>query len=273
MWLESIRTGGMQADEVQASGTGKAVRRKGEPKRVIMTQAVYGRKRRVKGGEEPAGKRGGDGTGKRRRGAALLMLALALQLAGCSATELENRCFPMIAAVDYKDGQVDFAYGFPQPSQDENTDGGAEQTDVPMKEGASFREAYESYGRELDKKADCNHLKVIVLSEALLEQEEVFSQMIEYLQKSELFPRNTFVCVTEDIGELMETENNLSTDIGSYLETFLQTHEKERDAELVNLGTVLDESENHIKALQLPYLKVEDDAILWDGDYVLKFSY
>lgn len=165
---------------------------------------------------------------------------------------------------------MDFAYGFPQPSQDENTDQEASQTDAPMKEGSSFREAHENYKQELDKKADCNHLKVFVLSEAFMQQEEMLAQMIEYLQRSELFPRNTFVCVTDDVEALMKSEKDLSTDLGSYLETFLQNHEPERDSELVNLGTVLDESENHIKTLQLPYLTVEKDAVLWDGYYVLR---
>lgn len=200
---------------------------------------------------------------------AVFIAALSLQIAGCSATELENRCFPMMAVVDYQEGQVEFTYGFPELSQKENTDVEESKVDAPMTGGSSFREAHENYKQELDKKADCNHLKVLVLSEAFLKQQEAFSQMIEYLQKSELFPRNSYVCVTDDVGALMESEQSLPTDIGSYLETFLQNHEPERDSELVNLGTVLDESENHIRTLQLPYLTVEEDAVLWDGYYVL----
>lgn len=200
---------------------------------------------------------------------AVVAVALSLQMIGCSATELEDRCFPMLAAADYKDGQVEFAYGFPQLSQKENTDVEESKVDAPMTPGASFREAYENYKQELDKKADANHLKVFVLSEAFLQQEDVMAQTIEYLQQSELFPRNTYVCVTDDIGALMKSEKNLPTDVGSYLENFLKNHEPERDVDLVNLGTVLDESENHIKTLQLPYLKVKEDAVLWDGYYVL----
>ena len=41
---------------------------------------------------------------------------------GCSATELEDRCFPMMAVVDEKDGQISFGYGFPKLSQKDNTD-------------------------------------------------------------------------------------------------------------------------------------------------------
>lgn len=202
----------------------------------------------------------------------LLVLAAgfaALTLSGCSATELENRCFPMLAVVDYDGKQVKFAYGFPQLSQKENTDVEESKVDAPMTEGASFREAYENYSGELDKKADCNHLKALVFSEAFLQQTDMRDQMIDYLQESELFPRNVYVCVADDPKALMEAEKSLPTDVGSYLETYLQNQEPQKDAKLVNLGTVLDESENHQKAVQLPYLTTEDDAVLWDGYYVL----
>ena len=37
-----------------------------------------------------------------------LVLSVQQLLCGCSATELEDRCFPMIAVVDEKDGQISF---------------------------------------------------------------------------------------------------------------------------------------------------------------------
>ena len=46
-----------------------------------------------------------------------LVLSVQQLLCGCSATELEDRCFPMMAVVDEKDGQISFGYGFPKLSQ------------------------------------------------------------------------------------------------------------------------------------------------------------
>ena len=39
-----------------------------------------------------------------------LVLSVQQLLCGCSATELEDRCFPMMAVVDEKDGQISFGY-------------------------------------------------------------------------------------------------------------------------------------------------------------------
>lgn len=201
--------------------------------------------------------------------AALFVVVAALQLAGCSATELENRCFPMLAVVDYDGEQVQFAYGFPKPGEKENSNADEAKEQAPMTGGASFREAYEEYNRELDKKADSNHLKALVFSEEFLQQKDMLDQMIDFLQESELFPRNVYVCVVDDPKALMEAEESLPSDVGSYLETYLQNQEPFKDAKLVNLGTVLDESENRIKTVELPYLTTEDDTVQWDGCYVL----
>lgn len=208
-----------------------------------------------------------DKLNKRKCLVCVCAVLVSLQMAGCSATELEDRCFPMMAVVDYRINQVEFAYGFPQLSQKENTDVEESKVDAPMTPGADFVSAHERYRKELDKKADCNHMKVLVLSEEFMQQSDVYAQTIEYLQQSELFPRNVYVCVTDDIAELLKTESDLPTDLGSYLETYLNNHEPESDAELVNLGTLIDESENHIKTLQLPYLTVEEGAILWDRSF------
>ena len=61
-------------------------------------------------------------------------------LAACTATELEDRCFPMMAAVDYRDGQVDFAYGFPQLSLKDKTDLDAGTVNISMTAGGNFAE-------------------------------------------------------------------------------------------------------------------------------------
>lgn len=197
----------------------------------------------------------------------ILIVVMLMQISGCSATELEDRCFPMLAVVDYRLGQVQFAYAFPELSQKDATDTEEAKVDAPMTAGADFKEAVSASTLELDKKADCNHMKVFVLSSTFLKQEGVYENMIEYLQQQELFPRNTYVCVTNDVTALFDTEEALPTDLGSYLEEYLKNHEKEHDSELINLGTLMDESENHVKTLELPLLTMEEGAILWKENY------
>lgn len=210
--------------------------------------------------------------GIRRYPALCLALALLLPLAGCSAVELEDRCFPMLAAVDYRVGQIAFAYGFPELSLKDDTDTDEAKVDAPAVLGRDFLSAVESCNGQLDRQADCNHLKVLVISGELLGQREAFSDMLRELRESELFPRNVYVCVTDDLTALRDAEPALPTDLGSYLEDFLMNHEKEHGGALVTLGTLLDETQNRSKTLYLPRLCAKDGAIRWEEDVTLDMT-
>lgn len=209
------------------------------------------------------------GCGKRL---AAVLLTAVLQLAACSATELENRCFPMLAVADYRVGLVEFCYGFPELSQKDNTDVEESKVQAAMVQGSDFASALGNYDRQLDKKADCNHLKVLLIGQEMMEEGGACADMLRYLRDNGQFPRNIYVCVTPDVGELLETEETLPTDMGSYLQTFLQNHEKEHGGPLVTLGSILDETENRSKVLQLPFLTVREGAIIWESEWKMDMT-
>ena len=198
-----------------------------------------------------------------RTGLAGLLISLVCNLTSCSATELEDRCFPMMAIADLREDQICFAYGFPELSQKDNTDMEAADVAVPTTEGKSFAEALDAYEKKLSNLVDCNHMKVFVIGKALLEDDGRLSETIKYLRESEVFPRNIYVCVTDDMEALLEVQDDLPEDVGSYLEKFLQHHEPDRQIKLTNLGTLLDEQMNQRLSLELPYIMVEADAIVW----------
>ena len=95
-------------------------------------------------------------------------MIIACNMSACNATELEDRCFPMMAITDVRLEKVRFAYGFPELSQKDNTDIKEADVGVPLTEGGNFAEALDVYEQELSNLADCNHMKVLVLGESLL---------------------------------------------------------------------------------------------------------
>ena len=214
------------------------------------------------------------GKAKRKRSVVngiLLVFCLAgtMQLTGCGATELEDRCFPMMAAVDKDDTQILFSYGFPELSQKENTDLAEAKVNAAMSSGANFAEALHVYEGQLSKAADCNHMKVLVIGQQFAEDEAHFTEMLSYLREKELYPRNTYVCFTDTADDLYAIEENLPEDLGAYIEAYLQNHESEKQIRLLNLGILLDEQLNQRQVLQFPYLTVRDQAIVWESNYVI----
>ena len=196
-----------------------------------------------------------------------LVLSVQQLLCGCSATELEDRCFPMMAVVDEKDGQISFGYGFPKLSQKDNTDLEEARVNIAPVTGKTMESCVQTYDSRLEKLADCNHMKVLVFGENLMEDTGRYADVLSYLKQTGLFPRNIYVCVAEDPLALFETEEDLPQDLGSYLEQYLQNQESAGSGKLFKLGRLLDEKENHILQIMLPYLETEDHIIFWKTMY------
>lgn len=206
--------------------------------------------------------------GKVNKKVLVLIPFLLFFLGGCSATELEERCFPMAVLTDYRLGQVEVSYIFPALSQKENTDVEEAKVDAAMSKGDSFEEALLRFEEQLDKKVDTNHIKVLILGREELDCKNSYEDMLLYLQATGKIPRNALVCVADDLPGLLEIQEDLPTDLGSYVEQFLMNHEEEKNMELVNVGRLIDEGQNHKKTLKLPCLYVRDGAIVWDGFYL-----
>lgn len=194
----------------------------------------------------------------------LLIVGFAVFLMGCSSTELEERCFPMAATVGFEDGKVTFCAGFPKASNSAQGEEKSTEIKVSMVSAATFAESKTKYENHLNKEADYNHLKVLVLEDDLLENKVGYEDMLSYLAETEEFPRNTYVCVVDDVDDLLEMEKNLPQDLGSYLEEYLKSHEAKKD-KLLTLGDLLDEKENQAMVLYLPYLEVEENYVEWKG--------
>lgn len=193
-----------------------------------------------------------------------LALVMVFLLTGCSQTELEERCFPMLAAAGYEDRKVTFDMAFPRTGASESANATIEEIKAPMVKESTFEKSKKEYESHLNKLADYNHLKVFVIEEDLLQETEAFHKMLDYLAETESFPRNTYVCAVDDIDDLFQLGDKLPQDLGTYLEEYISKHE-EAKTHILTLGDLLDEKENQSMILYMPYLEVEENYVEWSG--------
>lgn len=198
----------------------------------------------------------------------IFIVLLSTGLLGCSATELEERCFPVVTLVGYEDGNVSYAVGFPSISSQGEEKSATNEISVPMVKEKNFLDSKTKYESRLNKLADYNHLKVMVLEEDFTEQILLYESMLDELSDTEEYPRNTYVCIVDDTEDLLELEKNLPKDLGTYLEEYLNNHERE-SGENLTLGDLIDEKENKRLVLYVPYLEVEDNFVEWAGYYAI----
>lgn len=210
--------------------------------------------------------------GRLRRGIinTLLIGCIATRITACTATELEERCFPLMVMADYENEaqEVVFDIGFPKLKDTGEEINAVDELQVQAAVTNSFAESKNAYEKNLNKKPDYNHLKVLVLGRALADHETAYNEMLDTLADAEDFPRNTYVCIVEDMDALRAVEEKLQQDLGTYLEEFLTNHE-EKKSRLLTLGDLLDEQENRLMILYAPYLKPKEGYVEWGGYYAI----
>ena len=184
-----------------------------------------------------------------------LLVSICVCFTACRTTELEERCFPMLVAAGYEDGKVTYGAAFSKEDVTQNAYFTAEN---------NFGESKSKYEKRLNKEADYNHLKILVLESDLLEKAAAYEGMLDYLAETEDFPRNTYVCAVDDIDDLYKLEKNISQDLGTYLEEYLKQQEDKKDR-LLTLGDLLDERANQTFVLYMPYFEVEENFVEWKG--------
>ena len=165
----------------------------------------------------------------------ILLLAVSLFTTGCAAVELEDKSFPLLVAVQVRQDTFEIIYD-PAPE---------------------------------NKVLDYNHVKVMVFEEEFLENPSLYEGLLEQIKEEQNFPRNAYVCVTEDADKLVAAGNLMAEDPGTYVEELLE-NDKVMDAEnLPTIGKLVDDTENRMMTWELAYLAVEKERIVWDGMYKL----
>ena len=209
---------------------------------------------------------------KRAKGAlaaGILCLCVGLNFSGCSVVELEDRSFPMLIALDEAEDGCRLIYKFQDLSEvtsgDSKKNGGSEQ-DVS---GGSFYEAMERYQEENGKYMDLNHVKVILLGRAFLENDRLYEDFLTVLADSPEISKNILVFVTEDAKALTDLGDEMEENLGTYLEGMLQGNPDMSDRHQVTLGTILNDWQDGRRNLLVPHLSAEEKLPVIDGCYVI----
>lgn len=179
-------------------------------------------------------------------GIALLVVCLS----GCANTELEKKEFPMLMAVEEeKDGMIAFNYAF------------AKANFPAFGTGSNFSAARESFEETVAGRIDVNHLKVFVMGTRLLNDKEQMADMLETLSREESYPRNAYICASNDIESLMDV--SLDNELGNYLVTYMDEHVEH----IVTLGDLLNSYQNGKTGIQIPDMEVEHKIIVFETYY------
>ena len=201
---------------------------------------------------------------KRRTKAAVGILAVlaaaSFLLTGCSARELESRCFPLVLEINVNDGQLVLGCAWPtvkenggKQSQD-NTAGSNEKAAEEIEEkagqgngkesensirydlvnddkitrvtGKSLEEAVKNIQSLRDKYVDYSQVKAILWGYSLENNPELKQEVLEWLENDPAFSRNILIFQGETQDLSLETiQEHAQGQPGSYLENLYKNNE------------------------------------------------
>lgn len=194
-----------------------------------------------------------------------------LCLGGCGNTELEERNFPLAAAVTLTKENYQMAFGFEQLKDVADEKSEKENTSVLLAEGKDCMELFLHADGENPGEMDYNHLKALILNRSLLEDEKRLGAFLGYLEEENLFSRNTLLFVTEDEpDQVMEMDTVLKEPVGTYLNERIASDERFKDSEAVTLGSLFRIWENENENLWIPYINCVEDKMILEKYYLMQ---
>lgn len=200
----------------------------------------------------------------------MIFLAV-LCLGGCENTELEERNFPLAAAVTLTKENYQMAFGFEQLKDVADEKSEKENTSVLLAEGKDCMELFLHADGENPGEMDYNHLKALILNRSLLEDKKQLGEFLGYLEEENLFSRNTLLFVTEDEpDQVMEMDTVLKEPVGTYLNERIASDERFKDSEAVTLGSLFRIWENENENLWIPYINCAEDKMILEKYYLMQ---
>lgn len=200
----------------------------------------------------------------------MIFLAV-LCLGGCGNTELEERNFPLAAAVTLTKENYQMAFGFEQLKDVADEKSEKENTSVLLAEGKDCMELFLHADGENPGEMDYNHLKALILNRSLLEDEKRLGEFLGYLEEENLFSRNTLLFVTDDEpDQVMEMDTVLKEPVGTYLNERIASDERFKDSEAVTLGSLFRIWENENENLWIPYINCAEDKMILEKYYLMQ---
>ncbi len=191
---------------------------------------------------------------------------------GCSTkTEIEDRDFCMAIGIDLADDKFSVSYVF--PNLDELT--GQSTKD---KENLTFETTAESiYEAELkftylaSKKLDFSHLKVLILGEKVISNEEKIKEILKYIEDNSIYSRNTLVFIAPNqASEIIKLDQKIQGSIGNYLNDLYTNNRKGSNTENATLGDLINNINNKDRAMGIPLVVNKEEKPAIDGEAVVQ---
>lgn len=199
----------------------------------------------------------------KRMGSIFLIICICMALCACSGVEPEKRSFPLVMAVDYKDGGFEVIYGIPNlPAFTGQEKEGSETNTQPVLvfSGPTLEAARQEYDRSQEKYLDMGHLQILVLGTGVLEDDR-WQILLDYLRRDPSIGEDIYLLSATDVEKVMELNGSLTPSLGEYLVGIYENRPQNQKRQGVSLREAYSSMLRGDDLPQLPALVVSKDKI------------
>lgn len=185
-----------------------------------------------------------------------IFLISVFSCAACGEnTELEDKEFVMAVGIDMDQEGLLFSYDLSQEykeGSDSSQEGGQKSIQVF---GKSVWDLINAYGRQSDKSLDYNHMKAIVLGREVAENQEKIIELLQFIEKNNLFAQNVKVFVADNRASELWQETELGEPLGEYLEKLYENSDYYVKRQSCSVGELFTHWQNYDEVLLIPLLQ------------------
>ena len=175
---------------------------------------------------------------RKKSKAVLLAAILALSLSACGVA-LENRSFPLSMGVDYQDGEYQVYYGLPDLSgvtgQNKDSENQKAGEKADFYQGKTMEDAEKDFQNSQEDYLDTGHLKVLLLGNGLLDDQEAYKNLLHYLEDKPSVAGNIYVFSCSRLGDVMSMDGQEMDSMGDYLTGIVENRPDSQATEQTDL--------------------------------------
>lgn len=188
----------------------------------------------------------------------MAVLLLGTAVSGCRRIEPEVRAYPLALGFDYRDGAYQIYYAMADLAAYSGDGKGSEQQELLWQYEAASPEEIEKHVRSSrDQLLDLGHVQAILFSEAVLQSEKPYKEILQYLNEQPELGSSAYVFACEELEQIMSQNGKMTESIGEYLVDLIDKEEgvpqRERPKILQQLYNAWYKEEDVPGLLQIEY--------------------
>ncbi|MDF2821506.1 MAG: putative spore germination protein [Clostridiales bacterium] len=194
-----------------------------------------------------------------------IVIVIALLLSGCwDKIEMENKALVLALGIDFDGDYYNFTYAVgnnSKPEESEDTPTPSEGSDLIKIKAMALENANARYMKETPRQPNFEHLKIIVIGEALYNNQEKLEEILLEIEQNYEIARTVFVFTTDgDANPIMGLEKNIDGPIGLYIRKIIENNAKVISIKTVKLDVLLSSiGEEGTSSVELPKILFADD--------------